>query len=87
MRLLPAIAVTVSLLTPSMAFAACDEAEVEKLVQEMQDVSMNWATKSQDADAIMKKAEEVEKLTKAAQDSADPEAACQLMRDIITLYQ
>lgn len=89
MRLLPVFAVCASLVLPTAAFAACDQAEIEKLSAENQKAAIAWASNpaNQTPDKIQALSDEITKLTQDAQVNAtNEEAACQLIRDITAVY-
>ncbi len=85
MRLIPALAIAAALMSPAIASAACDQAELQKLSTEMMTAAQAFGAKNPSVEAqqaMQKKMMDIsqEMQTKAA---TNPEEVCKSLQTII----
>ena len=85
MRLIPALAVAAALMVPVAASAACDQAEMQKLSNEMMTAAQAYAAKNPTVEQQQAMQQRMMEVAQKAQASAtgNPEEACTAMQSLI----
>ncbi len=85
MRIIPALAVVAALMMPAIASAACDQAELQKLSNEMMTAAQAFAAKNPTVEQQQAMQTKMMDVAQKAQSSAngDPEEACKAIQSLI----